>query len=56
MREETPQKPEASAACRDCGISLSELTRHFCNDCLPELQQVKSGSFGDAGRAKLQEF
>lgn len=51
-----PQRIEAPAGCRECGVVLEDWTRQYCDECLPEYWEARRTSFSDTGRAKLKEL
>jgi hypothetical protein len=55
-RSARPQRIEAPAGCRECGVVLKDRSRHYCDECLPEYWETQIASFSDAGRAKLMDM
>jgi hypothetical protein len=55
-RTPRPQKLEAPAGCRECGVMLDDRSRQYCDDCLPEYREAQAASYAEAGRAKLREM
>jgi hypothetical protein len=55
-RETRPTKLEAPPACCECGTLLDDKTRHYCDDCLPDIRDEQMTSFSQSGRVKLQEL
>ncbi|HEV2073617.1 MAG TPA: hypothetical protein VGR29_08255 [Thermomicrobiales bacterium] len=56
IRTPRPQRIEAPAGCRECGVVLEDRTRHYCDECLPEYREAQVTSYAEAGRAKPQEM
>jgi hypothetical protein len=55
-RTTKPQKLEAPAACRSCGVILEDATRQYCDDCRPEVQAAQVVDFSAAGRSTLAKL
>jgi hypothetical protein len=51
-----PDRLLVPAACRDCGVSLDDGSRMYCDVCLPGYQEAQTTAFSDSGRAKLAEL
>jgi hypothetical protein len=55
-RQRMPEKLEAPASCRGCGVILENAGRQYCDDCRPEVHAAQVVDFSAAGRTRLTEF
>ncbi|MGB3306369.1 MAG: CRISPR-associated endonuclease Cas1 [Thermomicrobiales bacterium] len=49
-------KISTTTACRECGVVLSDSTKHYCDECLPTYRDAHTATFSAAGRAKMAEL